>query len=65
MLGLACVAITVRPIARAVKRGITAQRRRWRWAWVVGGSLVFLLVPLAMLGLACVAITARPIARAV
>jgi hypothetical protein len=41
VLGLACVAITARPVVRAVRRGITAQRTRWRWAWVVGGGLVF------------------------
>src|SRR4051812_37508756 len=33
VLGLACVAITVLPVVRALQRGITAQRPRWRWAW--------------------------------
>lgn len=40
VLGLACVAITARPVAGAVQRGITAQRTRWRWAWVAGGGLL-------------------------
>ena len=40
ILGLACVAVTLPSIARAVRRRITATRRGWRWAWAVGGTLL-------------------------
>lgn len=52
VLGLACVALTAPALFRALKRRITAQQRRWRWAGVLGGVLVFgLCVAISWAGL--------------